>query len=49
MADKNSIILKTSEYYKEKGIILPKISELVNPSSINKDTQKNLKLATLLD
>ena len=44
MADKYSIILKTSEYYKEKGIILPKISELANPSSINKDTQKNLKL-----
>ena len=44
MVDKNSIILKTSEYYKENGIILPKISELANPSSINKDTQKNLKL-----
>ena len=31
------VVSKTSEYFKTKGIILPKISELINPHSINKD------------
>ena len=38
-----AIINKTSEYFKKKGIILPKISELSNPHSINEDIVKNLK------
>ena len=29
-----AVINKTSEYFKKKGIILPKISELCNPDSI---------------
>ena len=31
-----TIVSKTSEYFKKKGIILPKISELCNPHSINR-------------
>tara|TARA_Y100000590_G_scaffold435550_1_gene555106 strand:- start:184 stop:1626 length:1443 start_codon:yes stop_codon:yes gene_type:complete len=38
-----SIINKTSEYFKKKGIILPKISELSNPHSINEDIKNKLK------
>ena len=37
------IVSKTSEYFKKKNIILPKISELCNPHSINKDIIKKLK------
>ena len=37
------IVNKTSEYFKKKGIILPKISELCNPHSLNKDVVKKLK------
>ena len=37
------IVSKTSEYFKKKNIILPKISELCNPHSLNKDVVKKLK------
>lgn len=39
-----NIVLNTSKHFKNKGIILPKISELSNPLSINKNIQKKLKL-----
>ena len=38
-----SIVSKTSEYFKKKGIILPKISELCDPSTINKNIISKLK------
>ena len=38
-----TIVSKTSEYFKKKGIILPKISELCNPHSINKSILEKLK------
>ena len=31
------IVNKTSKYFKEKGVVLPKISELQNPHIINED------------
>ena len=37
------IISKTSKYFKERGIVLPKISELQNPHSINEDIRLKLK------
>ena len=37
------IIDKTSKYFKERGIILPKISELQDPHSINEDIKFKLK------
>ena len=40
-----SNISKTSEYFKKKGIILPKVSELCNPHSINEDVK--IKLNTV--
>ena len=40
-----SIVSKTSDYFKKKGIILPTISELSNPHSINENLK--LKLNTL--
>ena len=44
MSSKEDIIYKTSKYFKEKRIILPKISELTEPHSINQDIQNQLKL-----
>ena len=38
-----SIISKTSEYFKNKGILLPKISELTEPNTISEDIQNKLK------
>ena len=38
-----SVINKTSEYFKKKGIILPKISELTEPNTISEDIQNKLK------
>ena len=38
-----SVITKTSEYFKKKGIILPKISELTEPNTISEDIQNKLK------
>ena len=38
-----SIVNKTSEYFKKKGIVLPKISELCDPSTIKKNIINNLK------
>ena len=38
-----SVISKTSEYFKKKGIILPKISELTEPSTISEDIQNKFK------
>ena len=38
-----SIINKTSEYFKKKGIILPTISELANPHIINEEFKDKLK------
>ena len=38
-----SIINKTSEYFKNKGIILPTISELANPHIINGEFKDKLK------
>ncbi len=37
------VVSKTSEYFKAKGIILPKISELIDPHSINIDKLEKLK------
>ncbi len=37
------IISKTSDYFKKKGIILPTVSELSNPHSINEDLINKLK------
>ena len=37
-------ISKTSEYFKKKGVVLPKISELINPHTISQDIQKKLNL-----
>ena len=37
------VISKTSEYFKKKGIILPKISELRNPHTIDKNIINKLK------
>ena len=39
-----TIVNKTSEYFKKKGIILPKITELSDPHSINKGIIEKLKL-----
>ncbi len=39
----NTIITKTSEYFKKRNIILPTISELSNPHSIDVSIMKNLK------
>ena len=39
-----SIVSKTAEYFKKKGILLPKISELIEPNSINQDIINQLKL-----
>ena len=38
-----AVINKTSEYFKKKGIILPKISELCNPDSINDNIKDKLQ------
>ena len=38
-----AIISKTSEYFKKKNIILPKISEISNPQCISSDIKKRLK------
>ena len=38
-----SVINKTSEYFKKKGIILPKISELCNPDSIDDNIKDKLQ------
>ena len=38
-----AVINKTSEYFKKNGIILPKISELCNPDSIDNDIKDKLK------
>jgi len=38
-----SIVSKTSQYFKKKGIILPTISELSNPHSINEEIKNKLK------
>ena len=40
-----SNISKTSEYFKKKGVILPRVSELCNPHSINEDVK--IKLNTV--
>ena len=37
------IIKKTSKYFKKKGVILPTISELCNPHSINENFKHKLK------
>ena len=38
-----TVVGKTSEYFKKKGIVLPKISELCDPKTINKDIINKLK------
>jgi len=38
-----SIITKTSKYFKKKGVVLPKISELCNPHLINESIKNKLK------
>ena len=38
-----NIVSKTSEYFKKKGIVLPKISELCNPHSLDKNIINKLK------
>ena len=37
------IVSKTSEYFKKRGVILPKVSELCNPHSLDEDVKKKLK------
>ena len=39
----NSIITKTSEYFKKRNIVLPTISELSNPQLIDESNRKKLK------
>ena len=39
----NSIITKTSEYFKKRNIVLPTISELSNPHLIDESIRKKLK------
>ena len=43
MNNNESVITKTSEYFKKKGIVLPKISELTDPSTVSEDIQNKLK------
>ncbi len=38
-----TIIKKTSDYFKSKGVVLPSISELQNPQSINENIKNSLK------
>ena len=38
-----SVVTKNFEYFKKKGIILPKISELTEPFTINENIQNKLK------
>ena len=38
-----TIVKKTSDYFKSKGVVLPSISELQNPSTINDDIKSSLK------
>ena len=38
-----SIVAKTSKYFKDRGINLPKISELVDPHTIDPEIIKKLK------
>ena len=38
-----AIVSKTSEYFKKRGVILPKVSELSNPHSLDEDV-KNKKV-----
>ena len=38
-----AIVSRTSEYFKKKNIILPKISEISNPQCISSDIKKRLK------
>jgi len=41
----SNVVEKTAKYFKEKGVVLPTISELKNPDSINEDIKnKVLKL-----
>ena len=37
------IVTKTSEYFKKRGVILPKVSELSNPHSLDEDVKNKLK------
>ena len=38
-----AIVSKTSEYFKKRGVILPKVSELSNPHSLDEDVKNKLK------
>ena len=38
-----TIISKTSEYFKKKGVVLPTVSELCNPHSIDDELKNKLK------
>jgi len=38
-----AIVSKTSEYFKKRGVILPKVSELCNPHSLDEDVKNKLK------
>ena len=38
-----SIINKTSEYFKKNGVVLPTVSELCNPHSIDEEVKNKLK------
>ena len=38
-----AIVSKTSEYFKKRGVILPKVSELCNPHSLDEDVKSKLK------
>jgi len=43
MNNNESVVTKTSEYFKGRGIILPKISELANPQTIDQGITNKLK------
>ena len=43
MNSKNDIIINNSKYLKKRNIILPKFSDLSNPSDISEDIKNNLK------
>ena len=43
MSINESVVSKTSRYFKNKGIVLPKISELAKPNTISEDVQNSLK------
>ena len=44
MADKKNVVVNTAEYFKRQNVVLPKISELINPHTIDEDIKRKLRL-----